>query len=147
MSTSNYSKPGCPDCEGSGLVPCECNCPTCDEEVPCEWCDGTGFDPKHIDTAAYKEACEKAFGVRSNWYRENQRGPNTAKTVGRQSLDGKVIVRAADYTHAKVRAREREADQLRPRKDKPRRSLLQPSSTKPMESLHELFSTYSPEST
>ena len=46
----------CPECDGEG----ETCCPTCGcEEIVCDRCEGTGWDPEQIDVSAFKAAVEK----------------------------------------------------------------------------------------
>ncbi len=42
----------CQDCQGTGVVECEC----CENEIDCEECNGTGLDDSKMDVRAFEKA-------------------------------------------------------------------------------------------
>ena len=58
----------CPSCEGDKYVPCDCNCPYCTDEEPCDYCDSTGLDPNQVDTNAWKFARDEFDSTHQSTY-------------------------------------------------------------------------------
>lgn len=49
LAESEYD---CPECDGEK----EAGCPACGQDIPCDYCDETGWDPEQVDVPAFKAA-------------------------------------------------------------------------------------------
>jgi hypothetical protein len=132
---SKYMKYQCPECDGEKQVPCECGCPNCDAEVPCEWCSGTGYNPSIVDVDAFNAACKERFGKQMSCdYRKDQKGPNTALTIGRKSYDGTIVVLVDDFTHKALEKTRRAEQEQRNRQHNEKFRRQQPEAVQPQSS-------------
>lgn len=77
----------CQECNGEGVVECEC----CDTELTCKTCDGSRLNHEMVDVAAFT-AAERKMQKRDGW---TAAWVENGKWLGRESKSSRLAI--ADF--------------------------------------------------